>query len=73
MPRTFALGVGLTNACNLKCAHCYRADGVDELSLDQVLAAVEALPTRAVNFGTGENGLHPRSCPHVGTCDQVAE
>jgi radical SAM protein with 4Fe4S-binding SPASM domain len=25
-----------------------------------VLAAVDALPTRAVNFGTGENGLHPR-------------
>jgi radical SAM protein with 4Fe4S-binding SPASM domain len=58
--RTFALGVGLTNACNLDCAHCYRASGEDELSLEQVLRAVDALPVRAVNFGTGENGLHPR-------------
>jgi radical SAM protein with 4Fe4S-binding SPASM domain len=55
----FALGVGLTNACNLSCAHCYRAVGVDELDPDAVLAAVSAIPTRAVNFGTGENALHP--------------
>ena len=57
--RTFALGVGLTNACNLACAHCYRATGGDALDVDAVLAAADALPTRAVNFGTGENGLHP--------------
>jgi radical SAM protein with 4Fe4S-binding SPASM domain len=55
----FALGVGLTNACDLACAHCYRATGDDALDVDLVLAAVDALPTRAVNFGTGENGLHP--------------
>lgn len=55
----FSLGVGLTNACNLSCDHCYRATGTDELSAAQVLAATDAVPTRAVNFGTGENGLHP--------------
>ena len=58
-PRSFALGVGLTNACDLACSHCYRGPGVDALTMDQVLAAVDAVPTRAVNFGTGENGLHP--------------
>ncbi len=55
----FALGVGLTNACNLSCAHCYRATGTDALAAADVLRAVDAIPTRAVNFGTGENGLHP--------------
>jgi radical SAM protein with 4Fe4S-binding SPASM domain len=57
--RRFALGVGLTNACNLGCKHCYRAVGSDQLDVSEVLRAVEALPTRAVNFGTGESGLHP--------------
>jgi radical SAM protein with 4Fe4S-binding SPASM domain len=58
-PRRFALGVGLTNACNLDCNHCYRSTGSDSLQVDDVLAAVSSLPTRAVNLGTGENGLHP--------------
>jgi radical SAM protein with 4Fe4S-binding SPASM domain len=56
--KRFALGVGLTNACNLRCAHCYRSTGEDELGVDEVLDAALAIPTRAVNFGTGENGLH---------------
>jgi radical SAM protein with 4Fe4S-binding SPASM domain len=59
MTQTFALGIGLTNACNLACDHCYRDTGTDALSKAQVLRALEAVPTRAVNFGTGENGLHP--------------
>ena len=58
-PIRFALGVGLTNACNLACKHCYRAPGEDRLEVERVLRAVDALPTRAVNLGTGENGLHP--------------
>jgi len=57
--RPFHLGVGLTNACDLGCAHCYRAPGTDALGATDVLAALESLPTRAVNFGTGESGLHP--------------
>ncbi len=56
---SFALGIGLTNACNLSCAHCYRATGTDALSREEVIRATLAVPTRAVNFGTGENGLHP--------------
>jgi radical SAM protein with 4Fe4S-binding SPASM domain len=55
-----ALGLGLTNECNLKCAFCYRdPDRADRLSLDQVKAVMEQLPVRSVNLGTGENGMHP--------------
>ncbi|GAC1576117.1 MAG: hypothetical protein NVS3B20_07710 [Polyangiales bacterium] len=56
---TIALGVGLTNACNLSCAHCYRGTGVDQLAVEDVLKVVDAVPVRSINFGTGENGLHP--------------
>jgi radical SAM protein with 4Fe4S-binding SPASM domain len=55
----FAIGIGLTNACNLSCEHCYRSTGTDALTKGQVLAALDAVPARSVNFGTGENGLHP--------------
>src|SRR5215831_1002403 len=56
----FALGLGLTNGCNLACAFCYRdASRVDRLSLDQVRSVLDRLPVRSVNLGTGENGLHP--------------
>ena len=55
-----ALGLGLTNECNLTCAFCYRdPDRTDRLSLDQVKSVMERLPVRSVNLGTGENGLHP--------------
>jgi radical SAM protein with 4Fe4S-binding SPASM domain len=55
-----ALGLGLTNECNLACAFCYRdPTRVDRLSLDQVKAVMERLPVRSVNLGTGENGMHP--------------
>jgi radical SAM protein with 4Fe4S-binding SPASM domain len=58
--RRFALGVGLTNACNLSCAFCYRdPTRLDRLSLEQVQAVMQSLPVRSVNLGTGENGLHP--------------
>src|SRR5262245_43110325 len=57
---TLSLGVGLTNACDLACAHCYRDTGlIDQLSLEQVTSACECLPVHSVNLGTGENGLHP--------------
>lgn len=56
----FALGLGLTNECNLACAFCYRDPArVDRLSLEQVRAVMESLPVRSVNLGTGENGMHP--------------
>jgi radical SAM protein with 4Fe4S-binding SPASM domain len=55
-----ALGLGLTNECNLKCAFCYRdPTRADRLSLDQVKSVMERLPVRSVNLGTGENGMHP--------------
>jgi radical SAM protein with 4Fe4S-binding SPASM domain len=55
-----ALGLGLTNECNLACAFCYRdPTRADRLSLDQVKAVMESLPVRLVNLGTGENGMHP--------------
>jgi radical SAM protein with 4Fe4S-binding SPASM domain len=59
-PAQFALGLGLTNECNLSCAFCYRdPNRVDRLSLDQVRSVMERIPVRSVNLGTGENGLHP--------------
>src|ERR1700704_7125204 len=55
-----ALGLGLTNECNLACTFCYRdPTRADRLSLDQVKAVIERLPLRSVNLGTGENGMHP--------------
>src|SRR5215467_43985 len=58
--RRFALGLGLTNECNLACAFCYRdPTRLDRLSLDQVRAVMTSLPVRSVNLGTGENGMHP--------------
>ena len=56
----FSVGLGLTNDCNLACAHCYRdTDRIDHLSLDDVRRICESVPVRSVNLGTGENGLHP--------------
>jgi radical SAM protein with 4Fe4S-binding SPASM domain len=55
-----ALGLGLTNECNLSCAFCYRDPArTDRLMLEQVRALLERLPVRSVNLGTGENGMHP--------------
>ena len=56
----FALGLGLTNECNLACSFCYRdPNRIDRLTLDQVRAVIDCLPVRSVNLGTGENGMHP--------------
>src|SRR5437764_1052650 len=58
--QSFALGLALTNECNLACSFCYRdPDRVDRLTFDQVSAIMERLPVRSVNLGTGENGMHP--------------
>ncbi len=58
--RRFALGLGLTNECNLACDFCYRdPTRVDRLGVDQVRALMSRLPVRSVNLGTGENGMHP--------------
>lgn len=58
--RKFALGLGLTNECDLACTFCYRdPNRVDRLTLEQVRQVIDRLPVRSVNLGTGENGLHP--------------
>ncbi len=58
--KSFALGLGLTNECNLACSFCYRDPArTDRLTLDQVRRVVESVPLRSVNLGTGENGMHP--------------
>ena len=42
----FSVGVGLTNACDLACAHCYRdVDRVDQLTEAQVLGVCDDLKT----------------------------
>ena len=62
--RQFALGIGLTNECNLACAFCYRdPTRVDRLSLEQVERVMASIPVRSVNLGTGENGMHPDFLP----------
>jgi radical SAM protein with 4Fe4S-binding SPASM domain len=59
-PASFALGLGLTNECNLACAFCYRDTArVDRLAPAQVTAVLDRIPVRSVNLGTGENGMHP--------------
>ena len=58
---SFALGVGLTNECNLACSFCYRdPDRLDRLGPDQLRTVLDTLPVRSVNLGTGENGMHPQ-------------
>jgi radical SAM protein with 4Fe4S-binding SPASM domain len=60
IPDAVALGLGLTNECNLSCAFCYRDPArTDRLTLEQVKSVMERLPVRSVNLGTGENGMHP--------------
>jgi MoaA/NifB/PqqE/SkfB family radical SAM enzyme len=57
----FSIGIGLTNDCNLNCAHCYRpTDQIYQLSLSDVKIICEHLPVSAMGMGTGENGLHPQ-------------
>lgn len=62
----YALGLGLTNECNLSCAHCYReTDRVDRLTMADVRTVLESLEIDSANLGTGENGMHPEFLPIV--------
>ncbi len=58
----YTIGIGLTDRCNAKCAHCYSRSAGDyqDLDFDQVLRLVDAIPVKSVNFGTGESILYPR-------------
>lgn len=56
----FSVGLGLTNDCDLKCAHCYRPQGeIHNLTLGDVQGICESLEIDSVGLGTGENGLNP--------------
>ena len=57
----YSIGIGLTNNCNLDCAHCYRpTDRVYNLSLDQIKTICASVPVDAMGMGTGENYMHPQ-------------
>jgi MoaA/NifB/PqqE/SkfB family radical SAM enzyme len=63
---TLSVGIGLTNDCNLACAHCYRDTGrIDHITLDDIKTICENLPVEAMGFGTGENALNPEFVPIV--------
>ena len=56
----YSVGIGLTNACNLSCAHCYRpTDRIDYVSLEQIRTICDSIPVTSIGMGTGENILHP--------------
>ena len=62
----FSVGLGLTNDCDLKCAHCYRPQGeIHNLTLGDVQAICESLEIDSVGLGTGENGLNPEYFPII--------
>jgi MoaA/NifB/PqqE/SkfB family radical SAM enzyme len=62
----YSVGIGLTNECNLACAHCYRDSvQVDRISLAQVMQICQSIPVDAMGMGTGENALHPEFVPIV--------
>ena len=62
----YSVGIGLTNDCNLNCAHCYRdTDRLWSLSLDQVKQICESIPVDSMGMGTGENALNPEFIPIV--------
>ena len=55
-----SVGIGITNDCDLDCAHCYRPQGrIHQLSLDEIRTICEALDVASFNMGTGESWLHP--------------
>ena len=56
-----SIGIGITNDCNLGCAHCYRPqDRVYQLGLEEIRAVCETLEVSSFNMGTGESWLHPQ-------------
>lgn len=56
-----SVGIGITNDCNLGCAHCYRPQGhLHQLDLNEIRAICERLEVGSFNMGTGESWLHPQ-------------
>lgn len=70
MAIAFSVGIGLTNECNLRCAHCYRPDMVlERLTRADVRRVCDAVPAASMNLGVGENGLHSE---YQGILDDLA-
>src|SRR5260370_37355299 len=66
----FSVGIGLTNECNLRCAHCYRPEMVrQQLTRGGVRRVCDAVTASSMNLGVGENGLHPAN---LGILDDLA-
>ena len=62
----YSIGIGLTNDCNLTCAHCYRdTDQIASLRLEQIKRICQSIPISSMGMGTGENALHPDFIPIV--------
>ena len=60
----YSIGIGLTNDCDLHCAHCYRdTSRIDKISLEQIKQICRTIPVESMGMGTGENGLHPEFVP----------
>ena len=56
-----SVGIGITNDCDLECAHCYRPQGrLYQLTLDEIRTICETLDVASFNMGTGESWLHPQ-------------
>ena len=56
-----SVGIGITNDCDLDCAHCYRPQGrLYQLTLDEIRTICETLDVASFNMGTGESWLHPQ-------------
>lgn len=56
----YSVGIGLTNDCNLNCAHCYRdTQTISSISLSQIKEICRTIPVDSMGMGTGENALNP--------------
>jgi MoaA/NifB/PqqE/SkfB family radical SAM enzyme len=62
----YSVGIGLTNDCNLACAHCYRDTvNIKYVTLDQIKTICESIDVGSLGMGTGENILNPQFTPIV--------
>lgn len=62
----FSVGIGLTNDCNLSCAHCYRdTTNINYMSLEQIKMICGSIEVSSLGMGTGENALNPQFIPIV--------
>jgi len=59
-PAIATIGIGLTNRCNLNCAHCYSRKMVDKkFGLTEACKVLKVFPNlKSANFGTGESILN---------------